>query len=77
MNRRNQSTGENERFYPITHTDAIVGLGSWVETDPFDVVDEEDPAMSPMVANKFTELEERLTSIEDDIDATIVRLSNL
>lgn len=26
MNRRNETTGEDERFYPITHKDAVVGL---------------------------------------------------
>lgn len=77
MNRRNEVTGENERFYPITHTDAIVGLGSWVETESFEMVDGEEPTMSPVVANKFAEIEERLANMESEIEASVARLSNI
>lgn len=77
MNRRNEVTGENERFYPITHTDAIVGLDDYVSTEAFAEVEIDDPTLPNIFEEKFTVIEERLASIESEIDAQVARLANI
>lgn len=75
MNRRNETTGADERFYPITHTDAIIGLEEWTSSEVADVIMGEDPEMSPSIAKKFEQVDQRLNDVENEISDSVARLA--
>ena len=83
LNGFNEETQQNEQFYPITHKDAVIGLdnldldGDYVTSEPFDQSGDGEPGMPPIVANKFVEIENRISNIEDDLDGYIARLTKI
>lgn len=56
LNGFNESTQQNEQFYPITHKDAIIGAEEFVLTEEADEIEGEIPDIDPVVNNRINEI---------------------
>ena len=71
--------GQKERFYPITHKDAIVGLDSagigsnndLVDTELSEIIIGEEPDMDVVVQNTIIELENTISNTISELENTI------
>lgn len=80
LNRYNEETKQTEQFYPITHVDAVIDLvqNDLMDTELVGSVEEDDEAtVSPIIEDRFTALEQRITNVENELGGAIVRLSSI
>ena len=56
LNGFNESTQQNEQFYPITHKDAIIGAEEFVLTEEADEIEGDIPDIDPVVNNRINEI---------------------
>lgn len=80
LNRYNEETKQTEQFYPITHADAVIDLNQndLMDTEPVGSVEEDDKAtVLPVIEDRFTALEQRVTNVENELGEAIVNLSSI
>lgn len=79
LNRYDEETKQTEQFYPITHVDAVIDLNQndLMDTEPVGSVEEDEATVLPVIEDRFTALEQRVTNVENELGGAIVRLSSI
>lgn len=79
LNRYDEETKQTEQFYPITHANAVIDLNQsdLMDTEPVGSVEDDEATVLPIIEDRFTALEQRVTDVENELGEAIARLSSI